>query len=69
MKCEKCGIEFSDKVYRLHAKSCDNMVEEIEELKKEYTVEQLREIAKNKKIKQWWLKSEETLIEELKEVL
>lgn len=40
-----------------------------EELKEKYTVEELRDIAKENGVKSYWLKNEETLIEELEGVI
>lgn len=72
MICPKCGVEYSDKVCMIHKKSCKGLeksnVESIEELKEEYTVEQLRELAKENGVKTYWKKREETLIEELTEM-
>lgn len=63
MKCPKCGVEYSDKVCKIHKLSCKG---NSEELKKEYTVEQLRELAKENGVKTYWKKSEEKLIDELR---
>lgn len=73
MICPKCNKEYSDKVYTIHKNIC-KVVEEpagetLETLKDKYTVEELRAIAKENGIEKYWVKKEETLIEELKEVL
>ncbi len=56
MKCIKCGIELSEKVLRIHQKVC--------------TVGKLdiRQLAKENKIKSWHNKSLEKIESELKEM-
>ena len=71
MKIERYGIcrECSEREYENKFKQQGyELVEELEGLKKEYTVEELRALAKDNKIKNYWSKKEENLIEELKKV-
>lgn len=77
MKCQTCGVEYSDKVYKIHKKICkgkevetvENEAEVVlEEETETLTLEQLREIAKEHEVPSYWVKGEETLIKELKEL-
>jgi len=77
MKCPYCGIEYSDKVIEIHMDSClmTQMEQEIEKMIEEHEIEKdvdyvineedLRQLAKEKKISNYWNKSIETLKEEL----
>lgn len=76
MICTKCGVEYSDKVYRIHKNICKgkDVVEEHEELEQETeelqaeleeSEDAIRAKAKEAGIKSWHLKSIDTLKEEL----
>lgn len=56
MKCEKCGGEFSPKVYKLHKQRCQPV--KIDE-------ETLRQLAKEQGVSNYWNKSIERLLEEV----
>jgi len=56
MKCIFCGAEYSEKVLRIHQLQCKS---------KEMTEEELRQLAKDNKIKSWHNKSIDTLKKEL----
>jgi len=58
MLCKKCNKNFSNSVYPLH-----RCIEPKKE--KVYTEDELRAMAKEKGLSNWWNKKEETLIEEL----
>ncbi|WP_319371969.1 Rho termination factor N-terminal domain-containing protein [uncultured Ilyobacter sp.] len=67
MKCPICGKEFSDKVYRIHIKSCKKNEKEVlneftEETLKEKTVAELKEICKSKGITGYSRLKEDELI-------
>jgi len=61
MKCPICNKEFSTAVYPHHYNWCKEQVEEVKEI-------DYKELAKRNDIPNYWLKKEETLIEELKEL-
>lgn len=58
MLCKKCNKTYSDTVYPLHR--CKPL-----EVKKTYTEDELRALAKEEGISNWWNKKEENLLEEL----
>ena len=61
MKCEKCGLNFSNSVYNIHVKRCG--VKEVKE--KEfinYTVSELKEMCKQKGLKGYSKLNESELI-------
>ena len=47
MKCNKCGNNYSNKVYKIHEKICKT---EVKTSLKIYTLEELQEMAIDKKI-------------------
>jgi hypothetical protein len=47
MKCSKCGGNYSDKVYKIHETICKT---EVKTSLKIYTLEELQEIAIDKKV-------------------
>lgn len=76
MICPKCGVEYSDKVCKIHISNCKGVevVENHEELKEqaeelqeeiEESEEEIRAKAKELKIKSWHVKSIERLKEEM----
>jgi len=58
MLCIKCNKSFSDTVYPLHRCKPQKEV-------KSYTEDELREMAKEKGISNYWNKKEENLLDEL----
>ena len=71
MKCPKCGVEYSDKVWRIHKGICKGTVEEtvdnVDNTEK-LTEEELRQLAKDNNIKSWHVKGLDKIKEELKEL-
>lgn len=66
MMCPKCGNDFSPKVWDIHMPKCQAL-EANEKPVETIEIEALREIAKERGISKYWLKSRKTLEEELSE--
>ena len=71
MKCNKCGIELSPKVWRIHVKKCnvqEEVQEEIKEEVQEIDEDSIRAKAKELGIGFYWNMNIDKLIAKIEEV-
>lgn len=68
MKCRICGVEYSDKVLRIHEPLCQKPIKVATIVADELTEEQLRALAKDKGVRSWHNKAIDKIKTELAEM-